>query len=75
MQTAVSTAGTMTASVALTDSSTTTFFTPLTVLFTLNTPPISTSVADLIPTAMTHVTSTQCPTPAGFSAIYNLASA
>ena len=74
MQTAGSTAGTLTASFALTDSSASSFFTTISVTFTLNTPP-STSVADLVPTAMTHVTSTQCPTPAGFSAIYNLASA
>ena len=73
MQTAGSTAGTMTASGALTDSSATSFFTTLTVTFTLNTPP-STSVAALVPTAMTVLTSTQCPTPAGFTAFNNLAS-
>ena len=74
MQTAGSTAGTMTASGALTDSSATSFFTTITVTFTLNTPPISTSVAALVPTAMTVLTSTQCPTPAGFTAFNNLAS-
>ena len=74
MQTAGFTAGTMTASVALTDSSASSFFTTLTVTFTLNTPP-STSVADLRPTYMTTITSTQCPTPAGFTAFNNLASA
>ena len=63
MQTAGSTAGTMTASGALTNSSASSFFTTLTVSFTLNTPP-STSVAALVPTSMTHKTSTQCPTPA-----------
>ena len=45
MQTAGSTTGTMTVSVALTETSPFST-TPLTVLFTLNTP-ISTSVADL----------------------------
>ena len=74
MQTAGSTAGTMTASVALTDSSASSFFTTLTVSFTLNTP-ISTSVAVLRPSFMTAITSTQCPSPAGFTAFSNLSSA
>ena len=72
MQTAGSTPGAMTATVALTDSSASSFFTTITVTFTLNTPP-STSVAALVPTAMTHVIYTQCPDPAAIN-IINLAS-
>ena len=70
MQTAGSTAGTMTASVALTDSSATSFFTTITVTFTTS----STSVAALDSTKMTHVTYTQCPDPAAIN-IINIASA
>ena len=73
MQTAGSTAGTMTVSGALTSTTSPFSASPLTVTFTLNTPP-STSVAALVPTAMTVLTSTQCHTPAGFTAFNNLAS-